>query len=501
MFARLGGAAKGRPVLATLLLVTGMFTLAVPGSTNFAGEFLILAGVFRQGWGYAVVGAVAIVLAAMYTLRVISAVLHERRGDAVEDGSPDLRFGQLVLVVPLVACLLALSVWPNAVSGPLQFAQTLGVDSCDHQRNPDHHEPEMIAASIPTPHVDWLALAPSLALLRRRASRSSAPSSSRPGSGTRSPPRDRRGFVVAGVFAAVVVHRTPHTITLISDSMTRDRWAGLAQIMIAAVGVIAVLVAWGEKRRNHVGEYYALIAAAGGGMMFFVQAGNLMTLFLGLEWFSIALYVLAAFDTNRRASLEAGLKYLIVGSFGSAILLFGSAMTYGATGQLGFVADRPDATCARPALRRRARDAAGRARVQGIGAPFHMWTPDVYEGAPTPVTAFMSAATKIAALVVMLRVLTIAFPEQQRLWTIAVAALAVTSLVVGNFAALAQKNVKRMLAYSSISQAGFMLIAIAANSALGGTSAALLPDPVLRRARSARSRSSRHGSASSPPPT
>jgi NADH-quinone oxidoreductase subunit M len=89
----------------------------VPGSANFAGEFLILAGVFRQGWGYAVVGAVAIVLAAMYTLRVISAVLHERRGDAVEEGSPDLRLGQLVLVVPLVACLLALSVWPNAVSG------------------------------------------------------------------------------------------------------------------------------------------------------------------------------------------------------------------------------------------------------------------------------------------------------------------------------------------------------------------------------------------------
>ncbi len=116
-FARLGGAARGRPILATLLLVTGMFTLAVPGSTNFAGEFLILAGVFPQGWGYSAIGAVAMVLAAMYTLRVISAVLHDRKSDAVGEGSPDLRFGQLVLVVPLVACLLALSVWPNAVSG------------------------------------------------------------------------------------------------------------------------------------------------------------------------------------------------------------------------------------------------------------------------------------------------------------------------------------------------------------------------------------------------
>ena len=146
------------------------------------------------------------------------------------------------------------------------------------------------------------------------------------------------GFVTAGVFAAVVDHRTPNAVTLLTDSMSRDRWGALAQIMIAAVGVIAVLVAWGEKRRDHVGEYYALLAAAAAGMMFFVQAGNLMTLFLGLEWFSIALYVLSALDTNRKASLEAGLKYLIVGSFGSAILLFGCALTYGATGQLGFVA-------------------------------------------------------------------------------------------------------------------------------------------------------------------
>jgi NADH-quinone oxidoreductase subunit M len=116
-FARLGGGAKGRPILATILMTAGMFTLAVPGSTNFAGEFLILAGVFRQGWGYAAVGAAAMVLAAMYTLRLISAVLHERRGAAVPEQESDLQFDQLIIVVPLVACLLALSVWPNAVSG------------------------------------------------------------------------------------------------------------------------------------------------------------------------------------------------------------------------------------------------------------------------------------------------------------------------------------------------------------------------------------------------
>jgi NADH-quinone oxidoreductase subunit M len=115
-FALLGGMARGRPLLATALMASGIITLAVPGSANFAGEFLILAGVFRQGWAYSVVGAIAIVLAAMYSLRLISAVLHERRGSAVTDAALDLRPGELAIVVPLVGCLLALSVWPDGIS-------------------------------------------------------------------------------------------------------------------------------------------------------------------------------------------------------------------------------------------------------------------------------------------------------------------------------------------------------------------------------------------------
>jgi NADH-quinone oxidoreductase subunit N len=229
-----------------------------------------------------------------------------------------------------------------------------------------------------------------------------------------------------------------------------------------------VLVSWGENRRDHSGEYYALLAAAGAGMAFFVTAGNLMTLFLGLEWFSISLYILCALDTHRETSLEAGLKYLIVGSFGSAILLFGSALVYGATGELGFGA------IARASAGDDYLLLAGLAMlIAGLGfkasaAPFHMWTPDVYEGAPTSVTAFMAAATKVAALVLTLRILVVGFPEQEHLWTIAIAVLACVSLAVGNLAALVQRNVKRLLAYSSVSHAGFMLIAVAANSELGG---------------------------------
>ena len=115
-FAELGGLARGRPLLASLVLATGMFALAVPGSTNFAGEFAILAGVFTRGWGFAVVGAVAIVLAALYSLRFISALLHTSRGSAVRDEADDLVGGELLLVVPLVALLIALSAWPAAIS-------------------------------------------------------------------------------------------------------------------------------------------------------------------------------------------------------------------------------------------------------------------------------------------------------------------------------------------------------------------------------------------------
>ena len=322
---------------------------------------------------------------------------------------------------------------------------------------------------IPTPKVDWLALAPTLSLL-------AASGVALLGS-VLTPSWMRRwftalvtfaGFITAGVFAAIVFDESADARSLIAESFTRDRLGAFAALLIAGAGALAVLLAWGDRRRDHGGEYHALLAAAGAGMVFFVTSSNLMTLFLGLEWFSIALYILCAMDTHREASLEAGLKYLIVGAFGSSVLLFGSALIYGATGEIGF-SQIAEAGAGDDVLL-----LAGLAMlIAGLGfkasaAPFHMWTPDVYQGAPTSVTAFMSAATKVAALVLTLRVLVVAFPEQADLWTVTVAVIAVVSLAVGNFAALVQRDLKRLLAYSSISHAGFMLIAIAANNELGG---------------------------------
>ena len=276
------------------------------------------------------------------------------------------------------------------------------------------------------------------------------------------------GFVAGFVFAILVDEKSPNGAAIVADSIFRDRWSATAQIIVAACGLVAVLVAYREPmREENIAEYYVLLAAAGAGMAFFVQAANLLTLFLGLEWFSVALYVMCAIDIDLIGSLEAGLKYLVVGAVGSATLLFGSALVYGATGELSF--DKIAAagnTHDSLLVLGLAMMIAGFA-FKASAAPFHMWTPDAYQGAPTPVTAFMSSATKVAALVVTYRVLITAFPGEEHLWTWAIAAIAICSLAVGNIAALAQRNVKRLLAYSSVSHAGFMLIAIAAANETG----------------------------------
>jgi len=323
---------------------------------------------------------------------------------------------------------------------------------------------------IVKPHVDWFALSPPLALMGAAGLlllvAVFVPRGPRRGV---SAFVGFAGFTAAFVFAVVLDVKSQSGAAIVHDSIFRDRWAALAQVLVAASGAVSVLISYRERMRDeHVAEYYALLTAAGAGMAFFVQASNLMTLFLGLEWFSIALYVLTAIDIDLVGSLEAGLKYLIVGAVGSATLLFGSALVYGATGQLSF--DK----IAAYGHGHDAMLAVGLAMIiAGLGfkssaAPFHMWTPDAYQGAPTPVTAFMSSATKIAALVVTYRVLAVGFPQAEYLWRYAIAVIACISLAWGNIAALAQRNVKRILAYSSVSHAGFMLIAVAAANALGG---------------------------------
>jgi NADH-quinone oxidoreductase subunit N len=329
----------------------------------------------------------------------------------------------------------------------------------------------MIAA-IERPPVDWFAISPEFALLAVTGAcllvAVLVPEGARRAT---SALLAAGGFAGAFVAAAILYDRSEGGESIIGGAIRRDRFGAIAALIVAGTGLVAVGISYSEQMKEYVGEYYALLAAAAAGMIFLAHANNLMTLFLGLEWFSISLYILCAIDRDRERSLEAGLKYLIIGSFGSAVLLFGSALVYGATGELQFekIADSVGAN----GLAHDSLLLLGLAMIlAGLGfkasaAPFHMWTPDVYEGAPTSVTAFMSAATKVAALMLTLRVLFTAFPQEASIWTIAVAVMACASLAVGNLAALVQRNLKRLLAYSSISHAGFMLIAIASHNELG----------------------------------
>ena len=328
---------------------------------------------------------------------------------------------------------------------------------------------------IKTPHVDWFALSTILVLLGSMGiallGAVLVPRPWRRTFGSLVAAAGSLGGIVTGVWLYV---DSAHDGRVVSDSFYRDRWTALAQVILCATALVTALLAKEHVARrddDHIAEFFALLLASTAGMAFFVGAANLMTLFLSLEWFSIALYVMCAIDYDLEESLEAGLKYLVIGSFGSAALLFGSALVYGATNHIGFVEIAQ--AVGQHGLSHDLLLVLGLAMIlaglafKSSAAPFHMWTPDVYVGAPTPVTAFMSSATKVAAFVLTLRIVRTAFPQEAHLWSWALAGIAVASLVIGNLAALVQKDVKRMLAYSSISHAGFILIGLSAGTALG----------------------------------
>ncbi|MBV9803081.1 MAG: NADH-quinone oxidoreductase subunit N [Solirubrobacterales bacterium] len=262
-----------------------------------------------------------------------------------------------------------------------------------------------------------------------------------------------------------------------SAPLAMDRLALELQMLFAVAGIAAALLSWRAlaPRESGHGEYSALLLFSALGMGVFVAAQNLITLFLGIELLSIPLYILCAAETRREGSLESGLKYLVVGSVGSATLVYGLGLVYGATGSTDF------ATIGTALSQGKlAGGALGNPMVlTGLGltvvgfafkasvAPFHQWTPDVYEGAPTPITAFMATATKAAALGAFLRFFDQAAIGAQDTWAPLLATIAAITIVVGNVGALGQSSLKRMLGYSGVAQAGYMLSGVIVGTRLG----------------------------------
>jgi NADH-quinone oxidoreductase subunit N len=261
----------------------------------------------------------------------------------------------------------------------------------------------------------------------------------------------------------------PGRVTLFGGSLVIDDFARFLKILtlLGSTGAMLLSLDYLKQERQRKFEYGPLILLSTLGMMLLISANDLIALYLGLELMSLALYVVAASNRDNVRSTEAGLKYFVLGALSSGMLLYGASLVYGFTGTISF---------------------AGIAKVAGQGGlglifglvflfvgfcfkisavPFHMWTPDVYEGAPTPVTAFFAAAPKVAGIAMFVRATIVAFPGITHQWQQIVVFVAIASMVLGSFAAIGQRNIKRLLAYSSIGHMGFALVGLAAGTADG----------------------------------
>ncbi|MCL5065786.1 MAG: NADH-quinone oxidoreductase subunit N [Firmicutes bacterium] len=269
-------------------------------------------------------------------------------------------------------------------------------------------------------------------------------------------------LLAAGIDAATMWHVTASLF--MSNTLAIDQYSILVTELVLLAGVSSLLLAWNADRFGE--EFPVLLALSVIGMMTLGAAANLLAIFIGIELLSLPLYILAA-SSRTQAGGEAALKYLLLGAFSSGILLFGMALLYGATSTLSFVA-YPAITAANTWLLW-----SGLALViVGIAfklaiVPFHMWVPDVYEGSPTPVTNFMAFGTKVGAAVILLRLLAFGFYTQDGSWGTLIGYLAVLTMIVGNLLALPQMSLKRLLGYSGIGHAGFLLVGIATHSVDG----------------------------------
>ena len=327
------------------------------------------------------------------------------------------------------------------------------------------------AATLHTPHIDYLSILPVLIMLGGAVLLVTVSSLVRPvlkvGAGTAVASATSVAALVAALFQwhEVSVHGARVTV---AGAVAYDGFSVFVQMVVAIAMLLTALIGDGYLRREGVEgpEFHVLAMLSASGAMLMGSANDLIVIFLGLEILSISLYVLAAFNHKRAESGEAALKYFVLGGFSSAVFVYGIALVYGATGSTNLpqIADY----LANNVVASNGVLLAGIALLLvGFGfkvaaVPFHMWSPDVYQGSPSPVTGFMAAIAKAGAFAALLRVFVSSFSTVRADWQPIVWGLAILSLVVGAVVALAQRDVKRMMAYSSINHAGFILLGVQA---------------------------------------
>jgi NADH-quinone oxidoreductase subunit N len=276
------------------------------------------------------------------------------------------------------------------------------------------------------------------------------------------------GFVAAGAAAVALLNQRA---TGFGGMIALDPYAQVLGLVAIIAGGLSVLSSFNYIRDRDIGrsEYYALLLFSVSGMVLMASANNLIIVFIALELLSIPLYVLAGFARPNVESEEAALKYFLLGAFASGFLLFGIALTYGALGttDLTIIAARITEVGSSPMLLLGAGLILTGLGFKVAAVPFHMWTPDVYEGAPTPITGFMSVGAKAAGFAALLRVFVYSLGSLQADWVTLVAIISAVTMIVGNVVAISQTNLKRLLAYSSIAHAGYILIGVAAGNQTG----------------------------------
>ncbi len=483
-----GGLVNRMPLYALVFMVFTMANVGLPGTSGFVGEFMTLIGTFKVSLPTAFFATTGVILSAAYALWLYRKVVFGALTKPSLAGIKDLTFRESLTLFPLVALTILFGFYPKPV---------LDMSAASVQQLVNNYNTAVTAvkaAALINKHSVFKRSGTRFAS-RKRVKDNGAMSFSSAGYQLQPVLPELVLAFGAMVLLMVGAYRGQGTTRLVTalavcllvlvgalelmlpagklttfgGSFIVDDFARFLKIL-ALIGSGATLILATEflsDPSRRIFEFAILVLLSTLGMMVLISAGDLIMLYLGLELMSLALYVVAASNRDNAKSTEAGLKYFVLGALSSGMLLYGASLIYGFTGTVSFAGIAAAATTGSVGI------------VFGIvfllaglcfkvsAVPFHMWTPDVYEGAPTPVTAFFASAPKVAAMAVFTRVALTAFPGIVSQWQQIVVFVAIASMVLGSFAAIGQSNIKRLMAYSSIGHMGFALVGLASGTVEG----------------------------------